>query len=435
MRATSIAQRLAWVAALYVTLAAPQQAGAQVLGRLLDTDIPFELNDPDRPTVLERPRPELAPLGISSGGFVLFPQVEVTPGYTSNVFGSNVDKRSDALLLVNPSISVRSRWSRNMLNAVAEGRFQRHLSNTIRDNDGYNAMVEGRIGIREGSNFYGQVRSERVYIEQYTGDFPANAASPVPLDRQSAIVRGTYQGGAFRLIGNMDVTRLDFSPTRTLDGVTLDQDFRDETVWRWSGRAEYRLSPARVVFAQATYMIHDYTSPSASQPDRTGDETRLVAGISFYPTPLLRTRLAVGYLSRRYDDPGVSDLGGLAVDLQADYLVSQLTTVSLAARRDVQDAILPDSPGFTATRVQARVDHEYLRNLLLHAQVAFEKDNFVDIDRRDTQFRLEAGASYTPFRRIVFDPTAQFIKRDSKGTVPGQRFDELRIMFRSTLRF
>jgi hypothetical protein len=96
MRATSIAQRLAWVAALYVTLAAPQQAGAQVLGRLLDTDIPFELNDPDRPTVLERPRPELAPLGISSGGFVLFPQVEVTPGYTSNVFGSNVDKRSDA---------------------------------------------------------------------------------------------------------------------------------------------------------------------------------------------------------------------------------------------------------------------------------------------------------------------------------------------------
>jgi hypothetical protein len=435
MRATSIAPRLAWAVMLFAAIAAPDNADAQVLGRLLDAEIPFDLNDPDRPTVLERPRPELSALGVSSGGFVIYPQIEVTPGYTSNVFGSNVDKRSDALLSVNPSISARSRWSRNMLNAVAEGRFQRHLSNSIRDNDGYNALVEGRIGIREGSNVYGQVRSERVYIEQYTGDFPANAASPVPLDRQSAVVRGTYQGGAFRLIGNMDVTRLDFSPTRTIDGDTLDQDFRDETVWRWSGRAEYRLSPARIVFAQATYMIHDYTSPSASQPDRTGDEARLMAGISFYPMPLLRTRLAVGYLSRRYDDPGVSDLGGLAVDLQADYLVSQLTTISLAARRDVQDAILPDSPGFTAARVQARVDHEYLRNLLLHAQMSFEKDDFVDIDRRDTQFRVEAGASYTPFRRVVFDPTAQFIKRDSEGTVPGQRFDELRILLRTTIRY
>jgi hypothetical protein len=433
MRAKSKAQWLAWAITLPVACAGHAQA--QVLGRLLDAEIPFDLNDPARPTVLERPRPELSPLGVSSGGFLLLPEVELTGGYTNNVFGSNIDKRSDAFLVLNPSISARSRWSRNMLNAVAEGRLQRHLSNSIRDYDGYNVLVEGRLGIPDGSNLYGQVRSERTYIEQYTGDFPTNAASPVPLDRQSAIVRGTYQGGAFRLLGNADVNRLDFSSTRTLDGVTLNQDFRDETIWRLSSRAEYRLSPARVVFAQATYMIHDYTSPSPSQPNRTGDEARLLAGISFYPTPLLRTRVAVGYLQRRYDDPAVSDLGGLAVDLQADYLVTQLTTISLAARRDVQDAILPDSPGFTATRFQMRVDHEYLRNLLLRAQVDFEKDKFVDIDRRDTQFRLEAGATYTPFRRIVIDPTAQFIKRDSKGTVPGQRFDELRIMLRMAFRY
>lgn len=431
MRAKSTALWLAWA----IALAGPGQVHAQVLGRLLDAEIPFDLNDPTRPTVLERPRPELSPLGVSSGGFVLYPEVEVTPGYTSNVFGSNIDKRSDGFLVLNPSISARSRWSRNMLNALAEGTFRRHLSNTIRDNDGYNVLIEGRIGIPDGSNIYGQLRSERTYIEQYTGDFPANAAGAVPLDRQSAILRGTYQGGAFRLHGNVDVNRLDFSSTRTREGVRLDQDFRDETIWRLSSRAEYRLSPARVVFAQATHMIHDYTSPVVSQPDRTGDETRILAGASFYPLPLLRTRVAIGYLWRRYDDPAVSDLGGLAIDLQADYLVSQLTTISLAARRDAQDAVLPDSPGFTATRIQARIDHEYLRNLLLRAQVDFERDDFVDIDRRDTQFRLEAGASYTPFRRIVLDPTAQFIKRNSKGTVPGQRFDEMRILLRMAFRY
>ena len=151
-----------------------------------------------------------------------------------------------------------------------------------------------------------------------------------------------------------------------------------------------------------------------------------------FGTPMLIAELAD---PAEDDDPTVTDLKGLAVDIQADYLVTQLTTVSLAARREAQDAILANSPGFTATRVQARIDHEYLRNLLLRTQVDFERDKFVDIDRRDTQFRVEAGAAYTPFRHLVIDPTAQFIKRDSKGNVPGQRFDELRILLRTTLRY
>jgi hypothetical protein len=322
-----------------------------------------------------------------------------------------------------------------MLGAHARGNFRRYLSNPIRNQNGYNALVEGRFGLDTGSNLYGQLRSEKTEIEQYAGDFPADAARPVPLKRQSAILRGTYQGGMMRLIGNADVNRLDYSNTRSLSGEVLEQNSRDRTIWRFSGRAEYRPGPARVLFAQGTYIIHDFTNRSLGQPNHTGDEIRILAGLAFYPTPLIRARIALGYLWRRYDDPTLSSLKGIAADLQADYLVTRLTTISLAARREAEDAIVANSPGYITTRVRARIDHELLRNLLLRAQVDYERNKFIDIDRRDTLFRLEAGASYIPFRNVVIGPTAQFIKRDSKGTVRGQRFDELRIMLRTTLRY
>src|SRR3954452_4638018 len=59
-------------------------------------------------SILERPKPELDPLGIRSGSFLIFPKIEVGTSYDDNVFATENDKKGDFLFQALPSVDVRS---------------------------------------------------------------------------------------------------------------------------------------------------------------------------------------------------------------------------------------------------------------------------------------------------------------------------------------
>ncbi len=409
------------------------QANAQEFGTLLDSDIPFDLRDEERVTVLERPHPELEPLGIRAGAFLLYPELGVETGFTNNVFGASTDKKSDTYIELQPGISARSGWSRHMANFYASGDFKRYTSNAIKNENGYDVGFESRADLPGKSNVYTSLKATRIYLTQYSGDFPQNAAGSVPLDRITATVRGTYDRSRIRLIGSVDANKLNFGDTRSLSGGILDQDYLDHTTTRVSGRAEYRVAPGTVAFGQATLAFHKYGNASAFL-NRSGNEARVLGGAAFNITALIRSRIGVGYLTRRYDDPSVRPLKGIAFDAQISYLITPLTTISLGGQREVRDANIANSAGFKATVIQARVDHELLRNFQLYARADGEKDTFANIDRRDTLYRFGVGATYKPFRNIVVQPTADFVKRTSKGINSAQSFNEFRVAINALFR-
>jgi hypothetical protein len=410
-----------------------ERAHAQEFGTLLDSDIPFDLRDEEQVSVLERPHPELEPLGIRAGAFLVYPELSVESGFTNNVFGASVGKKSDTYIDLAPAISARSGWSRHMAYFYAKGDFKRYTSNPIKNENGYNVGFESRADLAGQSNVFTSFKANRIYLTQYSGDFPQNAAGSVPLDRIAATVRGTYDRSRIRLIGSVDVNKLNFVDTKSLSGGQIDQDYLDHTTTRISGRAEYRVAPGTVAFVQTTFAFHNYASSNILL-NRSGSEIRVLGGAAFNITPLIRSRIGVGYLSRRYDDPAIKALKGIAFDAQFSYLVTPLTTISLGGQREVRDANLANSAGYKATVVQARVDHELLRNLVLYARADGEKDSFSSIDRRDNLFRIGTGATYKPFRNIVVEPTVDFVKRNSKGTNSTQSFDEFRFAINAVFR-
>ena len=409
------------------------QAQAQISRSVLDTGIPFDLPTTDRVTVLQRPHPETDALGVRAGAFLVFPQVEVSANATSNVFGATDDAVADGYAIIAPRIEARSQWSRHELTAHARGNFRRYFDYPIKNEDGYDVGVESRLDIIGDSNLRAAVNADRLYINQFSGDFPQFSAASVPLDRQVASLRGTWAFNRLQLIGDVNVTRLNYGDTRALDGSLIDQDYLDRTATRLTARAEYSISPVTSLFVQGIYVAHEYRNAGIDF-DRSGDELRVIGGAAFDLTPLIRTRLGIGYLSRKYDTAGVSDLSGLALDAQVDYLVTQLTTITLAARRDVRDAIIIGSPGYTASRLGLEVDHELLRNLILIARGDVEKDDFARIDREDTLFHAGIGATYTINRSMVVAPSIDYSNRDSSGSRLGQRFNEVRAGISLTLR-
>ncbi|MEH3102546.1 MAG: outer membrane beta-barrel protein [Sphingomonas phyllosphaerae] len=423
--------RLLAVASTFVTLA--PAAPAQTARSVLDTGIAFDLPLTDRVTVLQRPHPERDVAGVRAGGFIVFPAVDLAANATSNVFGATDSALSDGFATLAPRLDARSDWSRHQLLGHVRGTLRRYLAYPIKDEDGYDVGVESRLDIAGSSTVRAAVNADRLYISQLSGDFPRFAAASVPLDRQVASLRGSYAVNRVQLVGDVNVTRLNYSDTRARDGTRIDQDYLDRTATRLTARADYGVSQVTSLFVQGVYTLHDYKVARVDF-DRSGDELRVIGGAAFDLTPLVRTRLGLGWLTRHYRTAGTTNLTGLAIDAQVDYLATALTTISLAARRDVRDAVVTGSPGYVALRLAAEVDHELLRNLILIARADVEHDDFARIDRGDTLLHAGASALYTLNRSVVLTPSLDISDRASRGAQIGQRFREVRAGLSMTLR-
>ena len=64
-------------------------------------------------SVLDRPKPELDPLGVRAGSFLIFPKVELGTAYDDNVFATENNEEGDFLFQVLPTVTVQSDFSRH----------------------------------------------------------------------------------------------------------------------------------------------------------------------------------------------------------------------------------------------------------------------------------------------------------------------------------
>ena len=60
-----------------------------------------------------------------------------------------------------------------------------------------------------------------------------------------------------------------------------------------------------------------------------------------------------------------------------------------------------------------RVDHELLRNVLIGGQVAYQRDDFQDVDRVDNRFDLGPDVTYLLNRYLSVGAAYTFTTRDS----------------------
>src|SRR5690349_13589856 len=66
-------------------------------------------------SVLERPRPELEPLGLRAGSFLIFPKLEFGTAYDDNVFATEGKTDGDFIFQFIPSVAIRSDFSAHEL--------------------------------------------------------------------------------------------------------------------------------------------------------------------------------------------------------------------------------------------------------------------------------------------------------------------------------
>lgn len=205
-----------------------------------------------------------------------------------------------------------------------------------------------------------------------------------------------------------------FALEARLDGRRLlyddaSQEYRDRAQYRAELRGAYQLRSNLSWVVTGYFNRDDFDDPSAIS--LSADTAGGLLGLQYEVSDLLEFELGAGYFERSYDDLA-DPLDGFSFRGTLSWHPSRLTTVRAQVLRT-------DSPtriegAFAKVRNDAllQVTHEYSRNLVLHAGARFIADDFETIDRVDTSWLAELGATWAFGRHSVLRFSYDYGTRD-----------------------
>jgi len=392
-------------------------------------------------SVRERPKEGYEAIGLRTGAFMVYPRVTVDLEHNDNVFAHETNEQEDLIVRLRPEVSIESGWSRHALQAYARASINRFQDFEEENTDDYIFGARGRIDVVGRSFLFGGVELAQMTEPRTNAGVAQFSAEPVRYDVITANVGGTHELNRLRLTGRYDVQEYDYEDVAGGLGL-IDQDDRDRTQHVLSGKAEYAVSPALAVFGFAAANTREYEEPTpvvtSGGPvlaERDSEGYELAVGANFDITNLSRGEIQVGYLRQEYDNPVFGEISGLAVLGQLEWFPTQLTTITLRARRAVEDSGVPGSPGYLASTFRAQIDHELLRNLILTADATFGSDEFEGIDRDDERFAAGVSATYLMNRHVGLSLGYAHFNQDSSGVDRGPNFAVNRVLASLILQY
>jgi hypothetical protein len=412
--------------------AAPFAAMAQTEPMVPVPPLPVAPNVPIAPgvplergfTVVDRERPEVAPLGMRFGPWFFFPRAEVDESYNDNINagsgtpGSPKDHAFITTLV--PAFDLRSNFPTNALNLSAGAAISWYSEHTsFNTKDAFGAL-DGRLDVDNTHDFHGGIRLERSHEDPGAPNVPGNIAEPVIFSTYTA--NAGFAQTRLRVGYSADVTaqRQEYQAVPIVgDGLSPQSD-RDNNSYEFALRPYYEFVPNYQAFLRGAYNIRDYDHAALNQSERNSTGYRIDVGARIDLTGISYGEFFIGYLRQEYTSTTFGSIGGLDAGANIVYNITQLTSLTLKGSRTVQDTNASvvgaaPSPGYLESSVGFSIDHELLRNLLLNGTAAYINDDFKGIDRTDNAYQAGVGAKYLLNRNLYVGANYTFQRRISSG--------------------
>lgn len=376
-------------------------------------------------SVLARPHPEFAAPGVRVGTFLLSPQATILATASDNVLARTTNEESDVELQVRPEARLASTWSRHALDLSLSGNYNYFTAGTVDSFGEWKAAGSGRFDFARRSNLTVSAEQGRSAEPATAMSAPLDAAERVRFNAGQITIAGVHELNRLRLIARYNRRDFNYADVRSLTNTMIDQDFRDRTQETFTVHADYAVSPALAVYVEGIRSSRNYDrAPPVVARDQDSSGEQVLIGADFEVTGTIRADIGVGYLSQKYDDPAFSKLDGLGARAQVEWFPTQLTTVTFTASRAEEPAGLLESPGYIAKNFGARVDHEFLRNLVLSGEIEFSDADYQDIDRVDRRTGVGLRGTYIMGRSVSLFGGYSYTKQNSKGSSgSGRDFD------------
>jgi len=362
------------------------------------TDIPRGV------TVMERERPEVDPLGVQLGGFMVFPSLTVQGIHDDNVFAAANNERSDFVTVVAPAVRVNSTWSVHDLKLGAGARVGRYADFTSEDFEDYFINSTGRFEFTPRSYLDGSLSFNRLHEGRGDPDV-GSGASPTEFNLSEAGVQ--FYQGFNKVSGEAEATVENYDYENSTD--------RDITIYRTSVRGDYRFAEEYGAFARLSGNWREPDSTSVGVRDRTSNGWQVDAGVAFDLTGVTFGEVFAGYREQYFSQAGLDDINGLSFGAEIVNNFTRLTTFTLRAESSVEETTAGNASAYLQNAFSFNADHELRRNILLHAGAGYSTYEYQGIDRDAERFTGSLGATWMANRHMHFDAAYTYTDHSESG--------------------
>jgi hypothetical protein len=354
-------------------------------------------------TVRSRRRPELAPLGVRVGSFLVYPQLGITESYDDNIFADPSDEVDDFITRVIPELRIQSNWENHSLRLNSHATFGIYGQNSDEDYQDYGFEGDLRIDVTSESSIEVSADFSHEH-ESRTSPDDVRGTEPTEFDDVTGALAFFQRLGRVNAMLGVDVERLDYDDVPAVGGTnnTINNDDRDRLIYAGKAWLGYEIVPQYEAFVRGAYDATRYdTTPDDNGFDRDAEGFDVGAGIAIDFGGLVFGDFFLGYGETRYDDSRLAKIDGMVFDAEITWNVTGLTTVVGAFERDIRSTTISGASGSFLTRLALSVDHELLRNLLLKLNAKWTMQDFEGINRTDDTYRVGFGAEYL-MNRFVY---------------------------------
>lgn len=360
-----------------------------------------EPQDRLRQGVLDRNRPQYTARGMRAGGFLLYPALNLTADYDSNIFATDTNKEGAFIFEERPELVVESNFPRHALYGRAELRNLNYANHSSEDRTDYYLNSGGRLDITRSTNIHADVEYQKDTEDRGSPDAIGVAVEPVDFTRLQLLGELRHHPGKLSLDGGALYQEYRFDNVPLIAGGMQNNKDRDRDLLGGFGRVGYQLSPGYELFLLGLYSNIDYILPVDDNGfNRDSNGYQVEGGLRLELTNVIAGDVSVGYLNRDYDDPSLQTVNGVSTEVNVEWYVSRLTTVRIGGSRRVQETTLNAASGYIDTAFDVAVDHEVLRNLILTAYVRYDKRKYEGITRDDDQYTASGRALYLLNRNV-----------------------------------
>jgi len=281
-----------------------------------------------RPTPEETP---FDPIGVQVGAFNFKPAIELTGGYDNNPARTS-NPTPSWYSVVAPELKFNSNWARHEFTGDLRGSYYTYRELPSQNRPNVDSKLTGRVDV---------TRDSRIDLET---KFLVGTDNPGSPNIQAGLAKlpifTTWGGTAglghrfnrFDMSWKAGAERTVYQDSTFTDGTTSSNEDRNYNRFNTLLRGSYELTPGMKPFLEvgADRRIHDHEIDFTGQR-RNSDGRTIKGGTTFEFTRILTGDIAVGWLTRRYEDPTLQKLAGPTIDGSLTWVMSALTTAKLTA--------------------------------------------------------------------------------------------------------
>jgi len=293
------------------------------------------------------------PYYIPVGSFLFRPQLGITEAYDSNIFAQRTNYVADQILILEPSLLLKSNWEKHFLQFNAGGELGRYRNNPSENFDDSWVDVKGRYDISKNTNFFGGLNHTRDHEERGTPEVVGT--EPTTFGSDQAHAGFMRQIGDYKIRLGGTVEKLDYDNTAT----TINDD-RDREVRGLGVRINYLYAPNREVFAQGIYDSRDYVlALDDAGYDRDSEGYRASVGVKNRYSNRLGVESYVGFLHHDFQDPRFANIDIPEANTKINYLSSPQSRISLSLNRSLEETILPGASSYLSDTLSLQAERRF----------------------------------------------------------------------------